>query len=135
MAQEAPSATRTAVMPPASADAPQTSSALFSIGGALTLIIALILAVAWLSRRSGILPPAGHRGALKVVDSKSLGSRERVVVVEVEKQWLVLGVTPGQINHLHTLDAPSGQVTPPQPVGRERFARLLRSRMTGQGSE
>ena len=45
---------------------------------------------------------------MKVVSSTSVGQRERVVVVEVAGQWLVLGVTPQNIHTLHTLPAQAG---------------------------
>jgi flagellar biosynthetic protein FliP len=38
---------------------------------------------------------------VKVVSSSSLGQRERVVVVEIDGTWLVLGVTASQINTAH----------------------------------
>ena len=111
------------------------SSPLISVGGALMGIIALILGIAWFTRRSGLLPAAARRRTLKVVDSCSLGNRERVVVVEVEKQWLVLGVTSGQINHLHTLEAPAMDSSAAAPEGKEGFAQLFRSRLTGRAPE
>lgn len=83
-------------------------SPLLQISGALVLIIGLILAAAWIAKRSGFAGKnAGARG-LKVTASTSIGPRERVVIVQVEDARLVLGVTPTQINLLHTL--------PPAPV-------------------
>lgn len=35
-----------------------------------------------------------------------------MVVIEVDKTWLVLGVTPGQITTLHTL--PAGEAPAPE---------------------
>ncbi|MES1923778.1 flagellar biosynthetic protein FliO [Salinisphaera sp. T31B1] len=73
-----------------------------SIG--LIAVIAVILLCAWLLRCFN-----GARGhnpeLLKVVASRAVGQRERVVVVEIDDQWLVLGVTPSQVNTLHTLVA------------------------------
>ncbi|MDA6077338.1 flagellar biosynthetic protein FliO [Edwardsiella anguillarum] len=44
---------------------------------------------------------------LNVRASCSLGQRERLVVVEVDNQCLVLGVTAQSITHLHTFDVPA----------------------------
>ena len=55
----------------------------------------------------------GGSGLLKIVSSAPVGTRERVVVVEVADTWLVLGVTPSQVNTLHTLPA---QPTAPETV-------------------
>ena len=44
---------------------------------------------------------------MTVKASLSVGPRERVVLLEVAGQWLVIGVTSGQINSLLTLPAQS----------------------------
>ncbi len=83
----------------------------------LLLVLAAILAAGWLARRAGL----GRRASgplLRQIASQSLGPRQRVVIVEVEQTWLVLGVTPGQITTLHTL--PAGQA--PEPAA---FAQVL----------
>ena len=85
-----------------------TGPPLLQISGALALIIALILAAAWVAKRAGFAGKnAGARG-LKITASTSVGPRERVVIVDVEDARLVLGVTPTNINLLHKL--------PPAPV-------------------
>ncbi len=88
---------------------PETSpgSLLINVGSALSMVMVLVLALAWLAKRFG-LPGRTGRGAsmLSVKASCSVGSRERVVVVEAGGEWLVLGVTASHISHLHTLDAP-----------------------------
>ena len=103
---------------------------------ALLAVVAVILLCSWLLRRIG---PARHwQGqSLQVVGSTLLGPRERVVIVEVQGTWLVLGVTASQISQLHALPAPSEEPTPPAPPGAagvaERFADALRQRLQGGG--
>jgi flagellar protein FliO/FliZ len=73
---------------------------------ALALVIAVIFLCAALVRRIG--PGRQGRGQiLRVVSSAAVGTRERVVVVEIDSTWLVLGVASGQVNTLHTLPAPA----------------------------
>ena len=62
----------------------------------------------WLFRRFGFARGSlkGTTTQLNVKASCSLGTKERVVVVEIEQEWLVLGVTPSQINLLHKLPIP-----------------------------
>lgn len=70
----------------------------------LVLILGLFVLAAWLFKR--YLPQTGKGGPLKVVSATMVGPRERVVVVEVEDTWLVLGVGGGQVRTLHTLRKP-----------------------------
>ena len=97
---------------------------------ALGLVIAIILVCTALLKRWGPQRRAAG-GHLQVVGSTVLGSRERLVIVEVEGTWLVLGVGGGQINKLHELAAPE---RPREPESVElqgerfatRFARALK---------
>ncbi|WP_136064850.1 flagellar biosynthetic protein FliO [Modicisalibacter radicis] len=72
---------------------------------ALGLVIAVIFACSYLLRRLSAGRGRGDRH-LKVVTSTAVGQRERVVIVEVEGTWLVLGVGGGQVTRLHDLPAP-----------------------------
>ncbi len=93
----------------------------------LGLVLALILVLAWLAKRSGV-GRAAIGGALFIVADKSVGARERVVVVEIAGQWLVLGVAPGQVRTLTQMarpeqtgaDAPEGVAKPPFAAWLER---------------
>lgn len=72
---------------------------------ALGLILVIILVAAAVLRRWG-LPHQRHGRHLRVVGSTAVGTKERVVIVEVENTWLVLGVGGGQVNKLHDMPAP-----------------------------
>jgi len=88
---------------------------------ALGLVIGLIFALAWLLRRlpgTGLRPDAG----IRVIAGTSLGSKERAVVIEVNGQQLLLGLTPGAVSLLHVLETP----LPEKPPARlPEFAPLL----------
>ncbi len=78
---------------------------LLNVAFSLLLIIGLILTLAWLLRRFG----QGNflnQQAMKIVASMPLGTRERLLVVEVGGQQLLLGVTAHQISTLHVFDEP-----------------------------
>lgn len=90
----------------------------------LLIILAIIFAVAYVLRRIG--GPSGLTGQrLKVVSSIAVGQRERVVLVQVEKTWLVLGVGGGQVNRLHEMPAPEGVQVEGQADTPEPFAKRL----------
>lgn len=105
------------------AGAPVISSgaSLAQAGLGLFAVIALILAMAWVARRVGLVRHGAGNASIKVVGSLMLGPRQRVVTVEVGDTWIVLGVSPNEIRPLHTLaaqpdtGAPDGSRPGPQP--------------------
>ena len=83
-----------------------TESTLQMMGG-LILVLAIIT---WLLKRFALIPTTAT-GTLKVVATTGIGQRERVVVVEIDNTWLVLGVAPGRVNKLHAMDKPALDTT------------------------
>ncbi|MGB2681421.1 MAG: flagellar biosynthetic protein FliO, partial [Candidatus Competibacter sp.] len=63
----------------------------------LVVVLALAVGLSWLLRRYA-LP---RDGLIRVVGGLPLGSRERLLLVEVDKTRLLLGVTATQIQTLH----------------------------------
>ena len=88
------------------APAMPAGSVLTQVGSVLGGILLLILCAAWLVRRLGFAPQARNNKLLNVRASCQVGQRERVVVVEVDNTWLVLGVTAQNVTPLHTLPRP-----------------------------
>jgi flagellar protein FliO/FliZ len=80
----------------------------------LIVVIAAILLCGWFARRSGLAGRA-QGGAMRIVDSLNIGPRQRIVLLEVEDSWVLVGVTAGQMNVLHTL--PAGELSAPQQPG------------------
>lgn len=69
---------------------------------ALALIVALLFAATWAARKVGGGKRFGE-GNLRVISGIALGPKERIVLVEIEEEWLVIGIVPGQIRTLHKL--------------------------------
>lgn len=69
----------------------------------LLLVLAIIFAMAWIIRRMGSFQQMSH-GALRILGGVSLGQRERIVLVQVGEQQLLIGLAPGQIRTLHVLE-------------------------------
>jgi flagellar protein FliO/FliZ len=102
--------TAAAPAPPAQAQAPlpQPMAATPAAGSliqtifALCLVLGLLAGLAWFMKRYG--PKAqGGSAHVKLVGALSLGGRERIMVVEVGDQWIVVGASPGRINALATM--------------------------------
>ena len=70
----------------------------------LMLVVAAILAAAWLARRTGLVQ-AQNNNLLRRVASLPLGARHGITVIEVDDTWLVVGVSATQLTLLHTLPA------------------------------
>ncbi|NNJ92745.1 MAG: flagellar biosynthetic protein FliO [Gammaproteobacteria bacterium] len=83
-------------------EAPVGAGQLANITLGLVLVLALIFALAWLFRRYGNVA-SFNRSNIHVVGGVSLGSRERAVLLDVEGEQILVGVTPNQITRLHVL--------------------------------
>lgn len=114
---------------PATALAESTDAAVPSVGRllfGLIVVLGLLLLCAWLIRRGGM---TGQSGLIKIVSQCAVGTRERVVLVQIGEQQLLIGVTPQQISLLHTLTEPV--VAAAVPAG-NKFAEQLALLMKGQ---
>lgn len=93
----------------------------------LAVVIALLVGSLWLIKR--LAAPRGAASALKVLGAAPVGPRERVVLVEVGKDVLVLGVAPGNVRTLHVVPADSLPVVDgsgSSPVAGKDFASWLK---------
>ncbi|MFT4926284.1 MAG: flagellar protein FliO/FliZ [Phenylobacterium sp.] len=81
-----------------------TASNYLSVLISLFIVIGVMIVLAVFYKRMNL----GFTGsqAIKVVTTLPVGAKERILVIEVNGQQHLLGVTPQQINHLITLDEP-----------------------------
>lgn len=94
-------ATASAVMAP-SADRPWYRNGLVG----LAAVLGLILLVSYLLRRYVPAVRALGGGALKVVQRTPLSSKQSIVLVQVGRRMVLIGVTPDRINSLSVIDDP-----------------------------
>lgn len=123
-------ATAKAAVPVVGQHAP-SAPGLFGAVLALLLVLALVVGLGWLLKR---MPGSSFRQAegLKLVASVAVGAKERVVVLEVNGEQMLLGVTAGGISKLHTLSDPLPPPTPmrvPDLKNLPNFAQLLQQRL------
>ena len=103
-----------------------SGGSLLQVGGALMLVLAAVAGGAWLLKR---LNPRQltQSGALRVISATAVGQRERVVLVEVDGTWLVVGVAPGHVSALHTMPRPASQAQQAKPTqGDDGFSGWLK---------
>ena len=103
------------------------------VGGQLTqlvlgllLVVGLIFVLAWLMRRVQNIGP-GNAQVIELVGSRALGPRDRLVLVQVGEEQILLGITPGRITPLHVLKTPVNvdQSQPATPEFAQRLMELL----------
>ena len=82
--------------------APSAAGSLLQTILSLGLVIALLVGLAWLLKRFGPRHITGGT-TVKLVGALSVGARERILVVEVGEQWIVVGASPGRMNALATM--------------------------------
>lgn len=108
---------------------PQPSNYFSQIMLSLIFILLIIFAAAWLLRRYGRFPGVAD-GNLKVLGALSVGPRERILMLQVGKEQIVVGVTSSKISKLHELSEPV-QMPEPKPVS-GAFAQRLQEAMQGK---
>ena len=95
-----------AAAPAPSSPSSVTDGGMLQVMLGLGLVLAVMAGCAWLLRRLGGMPRGGA-GAIKVIGGSAVGQRERVVLIEVNDTWLVVGVAPGHVTALHSM--PKGE--------------------------
>ena len=91
----------------------------------LLLVIGLLLGAAYLLRRLGGTTHLKQAGPMRVVTGLAVGTRERILLLEIGDDWVVVGVTATQMRTLHTLPKgvlPSGS----EQAGSPAFAAWLK---------
>ncbi len=79
------------------------SSKALDVSLGLIFILILIMALAWFMKKMGYSNLTGQ-GQLKIIASLNLGQKEKIALIQVGKQQLLIGMTAQQINTLHVLD-------------------------------
>jgi len=104
LASQACLAAATPTAPPAAAPG--------SLGGQLAqmvfgllLVVGLIFFLAWLLRRLQSTAVKGGQ-VIEIVGSRAIGPRDRLLLVQVGKEQILIGHTPGSIEALHVLAEP-----------------------------
>lgn len=83
--------------------APSPTMSVLKMVFGLAVVLGVMALFAWSAKR--FLPGvASQPSVIRVVGGASVGSRERVVVLEVAGRWLVVGVASGQVTQIANLE-------------------------------
>jgi flagellar protein FliO/FliZ len=79
------------------------TGSIFKVLFGLVAVLLVMAAITWALKR--MMPGvSGQKSVIKVVGGVSVGTRERVVVLEVAGRWLVVGVAAGQVNAIADIE-------------------------------
>jgi len=105
----------------AATDAATPTTDIISMVMSLGVVVVLILVLAFFVKK--LNPNLTNNDEFKVIRSLPLGSRERLMVVEIDDAQHLLGVTPHSINYLHKLETPLKEKELPELA--KRFGKML----------
>lgn len=80
----------------------------------LVIALAILGAAAWILKRINSNRMTSNATA-KVIGGVTVGSRERVLIVEIANQWIIVGVAPGQVRSLLVMPRPEHSVQSEKP--------------------
>lgn len=101
---------------------------------ALIIVVAIILLIGYGLRKLTNGSSLSRRH-IKVVGSAMVGTKERVVIIEIKDRWLVLGVGNGNVTKLDKLPKPDEVIDPQPEIGMEgtfaqRFGQAIKRNLT-----
>ena len=78
------------------------TSSIWKVVLSLIFVIAFIPACLWLMKRFQAVQMKFGQSDIKIVNVQSLGTKEKLMLVEVEGERILIGVTAHSINHLRS---------------------------------
>ncbi len=109
---------------------PVSQSYMMKLTGGLLLVVAIIFSIGWILKRLN-LTQQSQGGILRVVAGLSVGSRDRIVLVQVGDEQILVGLSPGRMEKLHTLEKPVSVEESASPIS--PFAQKI-NQLMGKGS-
>ncbi len=106
---------------------PVSSSYLIKLSFGLLVVVGLVFFLAWLVKKMQLVQ-SSNNGLIKIVSAISVGQRERIALIQVGEEQLLIGLTPGRIDKLHTLQKAietGDQATPVSSSFQKKFQQLL----------
>ncbi len=98
----------------------------------LLLVVGVIVLLSYLVKRLNLQSRAGS-GAVRIISVVSIGAKDKLLLVEVGEEQLLLGSSPGNVQKLHLLEKPIDIHPKSEPVSGERnFLSVLSSVRKGQ---
>lgn len=87
--------------PGAGAHDPLSAGNALTVFSSLILVLVIMLALAWLLRRMQ-LTRSGGSGSIQMLSQLPLGTREKVVLLRVGEENVLVGCSPAGVNRVHS---------------------------------
>ncbi len=114
----------TAVSTAATTAAPTSPAGMLQVMLGLILVLGVLVVIAWSVKKIGVGKQA-NGGAIKIVGGIHVGNRERIMVIEVANEWIVVGVTSASITALSTMPKQEGATLSPSLPLAKNFSSWL----------
>lgn len=85
--------------------ASMNSSYLIQLILGLVVVLVCVVVLSWFARKMNKFN-ASSNDSLKIISGISMGTREKVILLQAGNEQILVGVTPGNINRLHVLNEP-----------------------------
>jgi len=108
-----------------------TSDYLLQVVGSLVLVIGALIAVMMILKRFNTVGPS-TAGSIQVLASTPLGQRERVVLLQVGADQILVGVASGSVTTLHQLSDPIAPPAGPAAYSLKELWNFARIKQGGQ---
>jgi len=72
----------------------------------LIIVVSIIFGAGWVSKRLNLVQKFTSGYQIKNLATLSLTSREKITLIEVGGQQILIGIAPGQVSRLHSFDEP-----------------------------
>lgn len=108
------------------------SAQVLQLGLGLVLVVGLIFLLAFLLRRMGPMAGIGSQ-QIRIISSLPLGTRDRLLLVDVAGTQMLLGASAGRINTLHVFAEPVADLAQARQQG--DFARKLQALLKRESNE
>ena len=97
-------------------------------GIGLLMVLSVFFLCAWGVRKLSGLTVAGSE-KMRVVGGLSLGMREKIILLQVGRKQLILGLTPGRIETLHVLEGEDCLIREEEATAEIGFGQIVRQAM------
>lgn len=107
---------------------PVSSAYLLKLTGGLVFIVVIIFGLAWAMKKMQ-LTQHSNNGLIQIISAISVGQRDRIALIQVGDEQILVGLTPGRIQKLHALTSPVARqqqaVDKQEQPFAEKFKQLL----------